>query len=218
MVQVAEASVIIYRPVTHLWTHLTSPSNVPMFLPGTFSVTTDEPSGIVRHGSTVRGHTAFMGVLAEWTSEIIDFDEPKTVATKTSFTTHSGYRFSAAFAGCLEPVAEGTLLSINVRTDSGFNGMFGDVADEIVTIAYSRLLQASLMNLADVLDTGKRRNLTSRHREVLRMIQQGLTDREIAEKLYISPKTVGHHVSAILAAFRVTQRQDLRRSIDLPDQ
>jgi DNA-binding NarL/FixJ family response regulator len=40
--------------------------------------------------------------------------------------------------------------------------------------------------------------LTDRELEVLDLLAGGLTNAEIAQRLYLSEKTVGHHVSAIL--------------------
>ncbi|MCE5289536.1 MAG: LuxR C-terminal-related transcriptional regulator [Nocardiaceae bacterium] len=213
----AEASVIIYRPVTHLWKHIATAENLPTMLAGVCSVTTDDPKGLLNIGTHPQGSCTFMGFRATWTATMAEFDAPKLMSATANFEAQPDLKFRATVDVVLEPVAEGTLLSVNVCVLAGAQNLFGEVSNEVAAIAYSRSLHANLMNLADWLDSGKRRNLTSRHREVLRMIQKGLTDREIAEKLYISPKTVGHHVSAILAAFRVTQRQDLRRSIDLPD-
>ncbi len=48
--------------------------------------------------------------------------------------------------------------------------------------------------------------LTGREREVLDLICAEHTNAEIAAKLFISPKTVDHHVSAILAKLRVPSR------------
>lgn len=50
--------------------------------------------------------------------------------------------------------------------------------------------------------------LTARQAEVLGLLSEGLTDRAIAERLYISPKTVGHHVSAILRKLEVRNRSE----------
>ena len=48
--------------------------------------------------------------------------------------------------------------------------------------------------------------LTRREREVLDLVTAGRTDTEIAAALHISPRTVGHHVSAILAKLNVDNR------------
>jgi DNA-binding CsgD family transcriptional regulator len=48
--------------------------------------------------------------------------------------------------------------------------------------------------------------LTQREREVLALIAEGRTDRQIAEALFISPRTVAMHVSSILTKLGVTNR------------
>jgi len=48
--------------------------------------------------------------------------------------------------------------------------------------------------------------LTPRQAEVLGLLCAGLTDNQIAERLYISPKTVGHHVAAVLRKLDVSNR------------
>ncbi len=58
--------------------------------------------------------------------------------------------------------------------------------------------------------------LTQREIDVLELLSGGLTNAEIAEKLFISPKTVGHHVSAILAKLSVgTRSAAVRRAAEL---
>jgi DNA-binding CsgD family transcriptional regulator len=53
--------------------------------------------------------------------------------------------------------------------------------------------------------------LTARQVEVLRLLDDGLTNVELAERLYLSVKTVDHHVSAILAKLEVNKRRDAVR-------
>jgi DNA-binding CsgD family transcriptional regulator len=50
--------------------------------------------------------------------------------------------------------------------------------------------------------------LTPREAEVLDLLREGLTDREIADRLVVSPRTVGHHVSSILAKLGVRRRTE----------
>lgn len=54
--------------------------------------------------------------------------------------------------------------------------------------------------------TGDRLGLTSREAEVLRLLAYGHSNRQIAGKLYISPKTASVHVSNILAKLGVSSR------------
>jgi DNA-binding NarL/FixJ family response regulator len=49
-------------------------------------------------------------------------------------------------------------------------------------------------------------NLSEREREILKLIAQGLNNRAIAEKLYLSEGTVRNYVSAILAKLEVSDR------------
>jgi DNA-binding CsgD family transcriptional regulator/tetratricopeptide (TPR) repeat protein len=50
--------------------------------------------------------------------------------------------------------------------------------------------------------------LTARESEVLDLLRDGLTDREIADRLVVSPRTVSHHVSSILAKLGVRRRTE----------
>lgn len=50
--------------------------------------------------------------------------------------------------------------------------------------------------------------LTGRQLDVLTLVTAGLTDAEIGDRLSLSPKTVGHHVSAVLAKLGVSSRHD----------
>lgn len=50
--------------------------------------------------------------------------------------------------------------------------------------------------------------LTPRQAEVLELLTEGLTNAEIGARLHISPRTAGHHVSAILAKLNVDSRHE----------
>ena len=51
--------------------------------------------------------------------------------------------------------------------------------------------------------------LTKREREIIALVAEGLKNKEIAERLFISPLTVRHHLSAIFAKLEVTDRVKL---------
>jgi DNA-binding NarL/FixJ family response regulator len=53
--------------------------------------------------------------------------------------------------------------------------------------------------------------LTARERDVLRLIARGYLYKEVALELEISPKTVEHHVSAVLRKLQLTNRHQLSR-------
>jgi DNA-binding CsgD family transcriptional regulator len=58
--------------------------------------------------------------------------------------------------------------------------------------------------------------LTARQVDVLRLLDDGLTNAELADRLFLSVKTVDHHVSAILAKLEVNKRRDaVRRAREL---
>jgi NarL family two-component system response regulator LiaR len=48
--------------------------------------------------------------------------------------------------------------------------------------------------------------LTRREREVLRLVAQGKSDKEIGEELYISPRTAMTHVANLLGKLEVPSR------------
>jgi DNA-binding NarL/FixJ family response regulator len=56
-----------------------------------------------------------------------------------------------------------------------------------------------------------RGDITTREEEVLRLLAEGLTDREIGESLGISPRTVGRHVGSVLDKLGVRNRAEAAR-------
>ena len=76
--------------------------------------------------------------------------------------------------------------------------------DAIESLVRRGRLDAGIGPVA-VADTG---GLTAREREVLALLAEGLTNRQIGERLYIANKTASVHVSNILAKLRVSGRTE----------
>jgi len=53
--------------------------------------------------------------------------------------------------------------------------------------------------------------LTAREQEVLRLVATGLTDQQVADQLYLSPRTVGKHLQSIYRKLDVTTRSAATR-------
>jgi len=59
--------------------------------------------------------------------------------------------------------------------------------------------------------------VTSREVDVLRLVVEGLPNREIAARLYLSPRTVEKHVERLVAKTGVPSRAELAKyGVDLP--
>jgi DNA-binding NarL/FixJ family response regulator len=56
-----------------------------------------------------------------------------------------------------------------------------------------------------------RNTLSSREQEVLRLVAQGLTDKQIASKIYVSPRTVQNHLARIRDKTGLRRRSELTR-------
>ena len=71
-------------------------------------------------------------------------------------------------------------------------------------------------------DTAKIASLTDRERQVIRLIGEGLKNKEIADRMYISEATVRHHLTSIFNKLGVSDRLELviyayqHRLADLP--
>jgi DNA-binding NarL/FixJ family response regulator len=73
----------------------------------------------------------------------------------------------------------------------------------------SQMLKGMLSEMKPTAPTGAggvAKNLTKREREILALVAEGMSNREIAEKLVLSPETVKSHVAAILEKLNVSDR------------
>ena len=78
-------------------------------------------------------------------------------------------------------------------------------------VTLGNLLQQMSIQNKDALDPRAKKisSLTDREREVIALIAEGLKNRQIAERLFISPTTVTHHLSSIYSKLGVTDRLEL---------
>jgi DNA-binding CsgD family transcriptional regulator len=83
-----------------------------------------------------------------------------------------------------------------------------DVARSIGAVHDVRLGQALAQRLGGGADRAGAAGLTARELEVLALVAEGLSNRQIGERLYLSPKTVSVHVSAILRKLGVAGRTE----------
>lgn len=65
------------------------------------------------------------------------------------------------------------------------------------------------MDNKEVLNKGSYEDLTERESQVLYMVGLGYTNKEVAEKLYISEHTIKKHVTSILSKLDMRNRKDL---------
>jgi DNA-binding NarL/FixJ family response regulator len=91
-----------------------------------------------------------------------------------------------------------------------------DICDSLGAVATARIIRQKmrLLGIRSV-PAGQRAatrdnplGLTRREQEVLELLGEGRTNASIAAKLVISPKTVEHHVSAVLAKLGVSNRAE----------
>lgn len=81
--------------------------------------------------------------------------------------------------------------------------------------ATSRLALATRTDRA--LDGSPSPSLTRREQDVFGLLQHGLTNKEIARRLYISPLTVKNHVHSILQKLGASRRSQIGGSWSLPE-
>lgn len=67
----------------------------------------------------------------------------------------------------------------------------------------------SAANMAGGEDATRIATLTKREREIILLISEGLRNRQIADRLYVSETTVRHHLTSVFSKLAVSSRLDL---------
>ena len=110
---------------------------------------------------------------------------------------------AAGAAGYLTKRASGEELRQAVLTVHGGGSVIAPQLAPHLLRAYSH---ASRGEAPDV-----RKKLTATEHEVLRLVAQGLTDRQIAQRLYVSPRTVQNHLARVREKTGARRRSELAR-------
>jgi DNA-binding CsgD family transcriptional regulator len=114
--------------------------------------------------------------------------------------------YEAALALIDSGDAEMTRLGLGVLDRLGATAVAAKVRRDLrlggASVVPAKSRSATLSNAA---------GLTARQVEVLGLMDQGLTNAELAERLYLSVRTVDHHVAAILGKLGVAGRRDAIR-------
>jgi DNA-binding NarL/FixJ family response regulator len=90
-----------------------------------------------------------------------------------------------------------------------------EVLDTLGATAVAAKLRKALRDQGVSIPRGKGRmtrdhsaGLTARQAEVLQLLDEGLSNTEIADRLFVSPRTIENHVSAVLAKLDSNTRQE----------
>lgn len=109
--------------------------------------------------------------------------------------------------GYVTKTISGDDLGAAIATVAEGDAVFSPRLAGFVLDAFAGRIDAAVALVADPELDG----LTDREREVLRLIARGYLYKEIARRLTISPKTVEHHVSAVLRKLQLSNRHELTR-------
>jgi DNA-binding CsgD family transcriptional regulator len=95
-----------------------------------------------------------------------------------------------------------------------------EAADAFTALGATRLADRALRELRASGETVRRRRpeardqLTPQELQIAQLAADGLTNREIGERLYISHRTVGSHLSQLFAKLGVASRTELRAVLE----
>jgi DNA-binding CsgD family transcriptional regulator/tetratricopeptide (TPR) repeat protein len=170
--------------------------------------------------------TQHRGHLMSWAARLGErHDVPTGTPRHLALQVDGRWQAAADAWHALDRPYERALALIEVGTPSALIQAF-DILDRLGAGPAMALAAERLRSLGERVPHGMRSStranpagLTTREVEVLQLVSDGLTNAEIAARLFVSDKTVEHHVSRILGKLRVTSRREAAktaRQLDLP--
>jgi DNA-binding CsgD family transcriptional regulator len=158
-----------------------------------------------------------IGDLAVWLQRLgheVAFDDVALATPHRLLLAGDPQRAAAAWDGLSVPYDRALALLDTGATDGAFAAL--DILDRLGADAVAAKVRHDLRDRGVANVPGRKRaptrsnpaGLTARQVDVLRLLGEGLTNSELAARLFISPKTADHHVSAILTKLHVRNRRE----------
>jgi DNA-binding NarL/FixJ family response regulator len=163
----------------------------------------------IRLCSELKPDMAILDIVMPKLSGVQASEQIKRESPSTAVLILTAYDDDAYVIGLLEAGAAGYLLK-SVSGDDLVSAIRTVQAGESVLhpAIIAKLLKRALKAGTEVNEPGARGNLSERELEVLRLAAKGLTNKDIAEELYITVRTVKAHLSSAFSKLGVASRTE----------
>jgi DNA-binding CsgD family transcriptional regulator/tetratricopeptide (TPR) repeat protein len=154
---------------------------------------------VISHGPVARYLGRLAGLLGRWTEGMHWLDLSLAICEQLGLRPYTARTLLDTAELLAGRDAPGDRAAARTKAERAIEiaesiGMFGLVPRAVA--------MRDACSQAEIPDLG----LTPRERDVLRLIAQGLTDAEVAERLSLSPRTVGSHLTSIYGKLHVQSR------------
>ena len=129
------------------------------------------------------------------------------VIVLTGVTDPAEHR-QAILAGAMGVVLKDQALDVLVKAIEKVHDGEVWLESSMIASMLSEIARGGATEKADP-EAAKLARLTTREREVIGLVGEGLKNKQIAERLFISEATVSHHLTSIFGKLEVTSRFDL---------